>query len=89
MAVNLELNKGEHALTLSELVVGETAMVRALGNASASYRSKLMAMGMLPGTEFTLVRVAPLGDPVEIAVRGFLLSLRKREADVMSIERVN
>ncbi|KAF0138245.1 MAG: ferrous iron transport protein A [Rhodospirillaceae bacterium] len=45
-------------------------------------------MGLTPGTEFELTRVAPLGDPVEIRVRGMGLSLRKVEADMLMIERV-
>jgi ferrous iron transport protein A len=45
-------------------------------------------MGLTPGTEFSIVRFAPLGDPVEIALRGFSLTLRKNEADILSIEKV-
>ena len=46
-------------------------------------------MGLTPGTEFTVIRVAPLGDPVEIQVRGFHLSLRKQEADTLIIEEID
>ena len=45
-------------------------------------------MGLTPGTELSVVRVAPLGDPVEIKVRGFSLSLRKDEADALQIEKL-
>lgn len=45
-------------------------------------------MGLTPKTEFEVVRVAPLGDPVEILVRGFHLSLRKQEADALIIELI-
>jgi ferrous iron transport protein A len=45
-------------------------------------------MGLTPGTEFTVTRHAPLGDPVEIQVRGFNLSLRKAEADALRVEEV-
>ena len=75
-------------MTLSELVIGEKAKILGLSRESKAYRRKLLAMGMLPGTEFTLVRVAPLGDPVEIKVRGFSLSLRKNEAKAIRVERV-
>jgi ferrous iron transport protein A len=48
----------------------------------------LLAMGLTPGTEFTVTRHAPLGDPVEILVRGFKLSLRKDEASTVFVEEV-
>ncbi|MBE9048171.1 ferrous iron transport protein A [Pleurocapsales cyanobacterium LEGE 10410] len=51
-----------------------------------AYKRKLLAMGLTPGTEFTVTRVAPLGDPVEIKVRGFKLSLRKDEAAALVVE---
>ena len=53
-----------------------------------AYKRKLLAMGLTPGTEFTVTRVAPLGDPVEIKVRGFKLSLRKDEAAALVVEEV-
>jgi ferrous iron transport protein A len=46
-------------------------------------------MGLTPGTEFTVIRVAPLGDPVEIQVRGFHLSLRQQEADALIVEEID
>jgi ferrous iron transport protein A len=45
-------------------------------------------MGLTPGTEFTVVRLAPLGDPLEINVRGYAVSLRKGEAQLLQVERV-
>lgn len=54
-----------------------------------AYKSKLLAMGLTPGTEFTVLRVAPFGDPVEILVRGFKLSLRKDEAAALIVESIN
>ena len=54
-----------------------------------AYKRKLLAMGLTPGTEFTVTRVAPLGDPVEILVRGFKLSLRKDEAAALVIEELD
>ncbi|MGF1541705.1 MAG: ferrous iron transport protein A [Pleurocapsa sp.] len=53
-----------------------------------AYKRKLLAMGLTPGTEFTVTRVAPLGDPVEIKVRGFKLSLRKDEAAALVVEEL-
>lgn len=56
--------------------------------AKKAYRKKLLAMGLTPGTEFIVTRVAPLGDPVEIRVRGFKLSLRKDEAAALVVEQL-
>ena len=42
-------------------------------------------MGMTPGTAFKIVRKAPLGDPIEIQIRGYLISLRKQEADIIKV----
>ena len=56
---------------------------------SRGYRRKLLAMGLTPGTGFSVTRVAPMGDPVEIRVRGFKLSLRKDEAAALKVEIVN
>lgn len=75
-------------LTISMLHRGERARVLGFSQGAKSYRHKLMAMGLTRGTEFTVLRTAPLGDPIEIEVRGFTLSLRKGEAVSLCIERV-
>lgn len=65
--------------TLAELTVGATASVASVsGGDEISIR--LMEMGLVPGTEFRVLGVAPLGDPLEIEVRGYRLSIRKSEA---------
>ena len=74
-------------MTLGQLAVGEAGKVVGFDKSSRAYRQKLLAMGLTPGTEFTVVRYAPLGDPVEIRVRGFALSLRKDEANALLVER--
>lgn len=53
-----------------------------------SYRQRLLAMGLTKGTEFEVARVAPLGDPVEIKVRDYSLSLRKDEAKALLVGRI-
>ena len=73
-------------MRVSELKVGAKARIIALGPNPPVYRKRLIAMGLIPGTEFTLLRMAPLGDPIEIKVRGFALSLRKHEASILHIE---
>ena len=74
-------------MKLSELNVGDAAEVVGFEAGNAAYRSRLMAMGLTPGTSFRIKRLAPLGDPVEIEVRGFALSLRKSEADAVRVQR--
>lgn len=64
---------------LGELRPGERAKVLGYRSASA-YCDQLMRLGLIPGTEFAVVRCAPLGDPIEIRVRGFALVLRPSEA---------
>lgn len=68
-----------------KLKAGDTAVVTGFLKGGTSYRKKLLAMGITPGTTFRVVRVAPLGDPVEIQVRGYLLSLRREEAALISV----
>ncbi len=72
---------------LRELQAGEKGTVLGYTKENKAYRERLLAMGLTRGTELTVKRVAPLGDPVEITVRGFDLSLRKNEAAAVLIER--
>jgi ferrous iron transport protein A len=73
-------------MNLKEMNVGETGLVAGYSETGRGYRKKLLAMGLTPGTELTVTRVAPMGDPVEIKVRGFKLSLRKDEAAAVQVE---
>lgn len=75
-------------MKLSELSVGQCVKIQGLAPAHPVYRHKLMSLGLLPGTEFRVSRIAPLGDPIEIIVRGFALSLRKNEADLLELALV-
>jgi ferrous iron transport protein A len=74
--------------TLRDLQVGDRARVRGFAEAGGPYRRKLLSMGLTPGAELSVMRVAPLGDPVEIRVRGFALSLRKDEAAALNVEKL-
>lgn len=65
---------------LTVLAIGATATVAEI-KVSGPSRARLMEMGLLVGTKIELVRFAPLGDPVEIKVRGYNLTLRKNEAE--------
>ena len=69
------------------LKAGDDAIVSGFFKGKDSYRKKLLAMGITPGTPFRVVRVAPLGDPVEIKIRGYLVSLRREEASLISISK--
>ena len=71
--------------TLAELAVGNRArVVRVEGNDSLGLR--LLEMGMTPGAEVTVLGTAPLGDPIEVELRGYRLSVRKTEAARVEIE---
>ncbi len=66
-------------MTLNELEIGKTAkVVKLLGEGAVKRR--IMDMGLTKGTEVTLTKIAPLGDPIEVTVRGYELSLRRDEA---------
>lgn len=65
---------------LTSVGIGQSAVVAEIKVSPAS-RARLMEMGLLVGTSIELVRFAPLGDPVEIKVRGYNLTLRKNEAE--------
>jgi len=75
-------------LTLDTLEVGQSGRILGYEPGGRAYRGKLLSMGLTPGTHFTVTRQAPLGDPVEIEVRGYKLSLRKGEAAALQVERV-
>jgi ferrous iron transport protein A len=73
--------------SLETLIPGETGTVVGYHKGLTVSRERLLAMGLTHGAELTVERVAPLGDPVEITVRGFALSLRKDEAAAVLVEK--
>ena len=75
--------------TLADLGIGSQARVVGFTGNNGAYRRKLLAMGLTKGTDLKVNRVAPLGDPIEITVRGFQLSLRRDEAVALMIEEVS
>ena len=66
-------------MTLNELKTGETAKIVRL-NGGGAVKRRMMDMGLTSGTEVTVRKIAPLGDPIELSVRGYELSIRKNEA---------
>jgi len=80
-------NEEDDPVHLKDMAVGDLGQVLGFEEAGRSYRKKLLAMGLTPGTEFSITRVAPMGDPMELRVRGFKLSLRKGEAAAFQVEK--
>ncbi|BCM93694.1 Fe(2+) transport protein A [Abditibacteriota bacterium] len=74
-------------MTLAELSVGNRARILTLGGDEEAVE-RMMEMGLVEGTEFSLVRFAPLGDPLEIKTRGYHLTLRKAEAANIEVEKL-
>ena len=71
--------------TLKETSVGETVKVVKL-NGSGPVKRRIMDMGITKGVDVLVRKVAPLGDPVEVTVRGYELSLRKADAEMIEVE---
>lgn len=74
-----------NTIALSSLAIGASATIREFPKTGTTF-IRLREMGMSPGARITLVRTAPLGDPIEIKVRGYSLTLRKSEADHVLVE---
>ena len=72
-------------MTLGDAKVGSTVVVTKIEGDSA-YKRRIMDMGITKGSELYIRKVAPLGDPVEITVRGYELSLRKADAEMIAVE---
>ncbi len=75
-------------ISLKNLAVGDLGKIIGFDKAGKVYRKRLLAMGLTPGTEFSITRFAPMGDPVEIKLRGFSLTLRRDEAAILLIEKL-
>jgi ferrous iron transport protein A len=75
-------------MKLKDMHPGARGRITGYGDADRDYRQKLLRMGLIKGAPFTFVRAAPMGDPVEISIRGYSLSLRKAEADALDVEVV-
>lgn len=73
---------------ITELVKGDRVRLVDFGNTDSQYRRRLLSLGVTRGVELLIVRVAPLGCPVQVEVRGTSLTLRKEEAIHLNWERV-
>ena len=74
-------------ITLNTLQPGEYGIVDHIESTKSAIRQRLLEMGLTKGTSIELVRFAPMGDPIEIAVRGYRLSLRRVEAETVVVEK--
>lgn len=72
-------------MTLKDAKIGTTVVVKRV-NGEGAIRRRIMDMGITKGVEIYLRKTAPLGDPIELMVRGYELSLRKADADMVEIE---
>ena len=75
-------------LTLKESVVGKRYIVKQI-HSSGPLKRRIMDMGITKNSELYIRKVAPLGDPVQISIRGYELSLRKEDAECVEIEMIN
>ena len=73
---------------MKDLKPGDSVVITGYEPGSIYYRQKLLSMGLIKGTNLILLKTAPLGDPVQLGLRGFKLSLRKKEADILILERI-
>ena len=75
-------------MTLNELKPGQSAVITAVGGEGA-LRCRLLDMGLIPKTKVTVRKVAPLGDPIELHLRGYELTIRLDDAKEISVEEVS
>jgi len=81
-----ELNPHGQSCRLADLQVGDKAVVVGYDRDRTQYLNRLLALGLTRGAQICVVRKAPLGDPVDISVRGYNLTLRRDEAAVLFLE---
>ena len=72
-------------MTLDQLPIGQEAVITRVGGQGA-LRCRLLDMGLIPKTDVRVEKIAPLGDPLELRVRGYSLSLRKEDARNIDVE---
>ena len=75
-------------MTLKELEIGKSAVIKTVGGEGA-LRQHFLDMGVIPGAEVTVIKFAPMGDPMELQIHGYELTLRLADADQITIERIS
>ncbi len=73
-------------MKLKEMDVGINGKIVGFSTKDRHYRQKLLRMGLVKGETFSIIRKAPMGDPIEIKIKGYSLTLRKDEADALEVE---
>lgn len=76
-------------MQLKDLTIGSKARILAIRQATPEYRRRLIMLGVTPGAQIEVIRLAPLGDPIEIRVRNSLISIRKQEADLLELAAID
>ena len=72
-------------MTLDQLKIGETGIIQNVGG-EGTLRCRLLDMGLIPKTRVTIIKVAPMGDPIELRLRGYELTIRREDAGKIQIE---
>ena len=72
-------------MTLDKLPIGQQAQIKTVGG-EGMLRLRLLDMGLIPGTKLKIVRIAPMGDPIELVLRGYSLSIRLDDAKTVEVE---
>jgi Fe2+ transport system protein FeoA len=75
-----------HPMTLTDLAVGQSAVIEDIAGERVQ-RMKLLDVGLVPQTVVTVRKIAPMGDPIEVGVRSYVLTLRKAEAALIKVKQ--
>lgn len=74
-------------MTLDKLPIGKQAMITQVGG-QGELRCRFLDMGIIPNTKVTIRKTAPMGDPIELSIRGYALTIRKEDATKIEVEEV-
>ncbi len=74
-------------MTLKDIHIGKSAVIKTVGGEGA-LRLRFLDMGLIPGTHVTVSKAAPLGDPIQLSLRGYTLTMRLADADMITVEEV-
>lgn len=77
----------EQGMVLKDVKIGQTVIVKKI-TGQGPVKRRIMDMGITKGTEVYVRKVAPLGDPIELTIRGYELSLRKADAEMIEVEEI-
>ena len=75
-------------MQLKDMAIGSKGRVKSMNTSTPEYRRRLLMLGVTPGSTLEVIRVAPLGDPIELRIRGCLITARKDEAEILDIEPI-